>query len=111
MGSFAAGEIVLVPFPFSDLSNAKLRPAIVICNSDFDDIVLSQITSKMYDDTNAIKVLPKDCINGSLEKISYIRPLKLFTADSGIVAKRICSVSPDIIKDTKSKVIELINKN
>lgn len=54
MGPLAAGAVVLVPFPFSDLSRTKLRPAIVIANVGRDDWVLCQITSKAYGDPGAI---------------------------------------------------------
>lgn len=53
MGSFATGEIVLVPFPFSDLSQSKMRPAIILCKAELSDYILCQITSKSYDDRNA----------------------------------------------------------
>lgn len=45
------GAVVLVPFPFSDLSQTKLRPAVVLANAGRGDWVLSQITSNAYNDT------------------------------------------------------------
>ena len=49
----AAGTVVLVPF-FSDLSQAKLRPAVVLADVDRGDWILCQITSNPYGDTRAI---------------------------------------------------------
>ena len=47
-------EIVLVPFPFSDLSSAKKRPVLIISNNDynqrFDDVVVCVITSTLQKD-------------------------------------------------------------
>lgn len=42
MGTFAAGAVVLVPFPFSDLSQAKVRPAVVLGDAGRGDLVLCQ---------------------------------------------------------------------
>ena len=44
----AAGTVVLVPFPFSDLSQAKLRPAVVLADVGRGDWILCQITSNPY---------------------------------------------------------------
>jgi len=49
-----AGAVVLVPFPFSDLSQAKLRPAIVLADVGRDDWILCQITSNPYGDPRAV---------------------------------------------------------
>lgn len=44
------GEVVLVPFPFSDLSQAKVRPALCLADAGRGDWVLCQITSNPYGD-------------------------------------------------------------
>ena len=54
MGAFAAGSVVLVPFPFSDLSRSKLRPAVVLAEADRDDLILCQVTSNPYSDGAAV---------------------------------------------------------
>ncbi len=46
MEEFIKGDIVVIPFPFSDLSGRKKRPALVIADLVGEDIVLCQITSK-----------------------------------------------------------------
>jgi mRNA interferase MazF len=51
MGAFAAGQVVLVRFPFSDLTRSKLRPAVVLANVGRNDWVLCQVTSKPYADS------------------------------------------------------------
>ena len=50
----AAGAIVLVRFPFSDLSQSKLRPAVVLANARHGDWILCQVTSKPYGGARAI---------------------------------------------------------
>jgi len=107
--TFKIGDIVLVTFPFSDLSEIKLRPAIIIAYSGKNDYVLSQITSKNYSDKNSVKLIPGDCIEGSLERISFIRPLKLFTASQNIINRKVCKVKGNILKETYDKIIKTFN--
>ncbi len=54
MGVLAAGQVVLVPFPFSDLTRTKMRPAVVLADAGRDDWILCQITSNPYGDTRSV---------------------------------------------------------
>ena len=54
MAKFVKGSIVIVPFPFSDLSNSKRRPALVLANLKGDDLILCQITSQAFNDDYSI---------------------------------------------------------
>ena len=89
MGPFAAGQVVIVHFPFSDLTASKLRPAVVLAEAGRGDWVLCQITSKSYGDPRAIQLDPSDFAHGSLRLASYARPGKLFTAHSRLLAGRV----------------------
>jgi len=79
------GSVVLVKFPFSDLSSSKLRPAVVLAASGRDDWILCQITSNPYADVKAIQIVNDDFETGSLQRLSYARPAKLFTANSSLM--------------------------
>jgi mRNA interferase MazF len=46
MAGFVKGDVVIVPFPFSDLTQAKRRPALVVANLRGNDLILCQITSQ-----------------------------------------------------------------
>jgi mRNA interferase MazF len=52
MAEFVKGDVVVVPFPFSDLTQAKRRPALVIATLAGDDLILCQITSQKIIDAN-----------------------------------------------------------
>jgi mRNA interferase MazF len=54
MGKFVKGDIVIIPFPFTDLSNSKKRPAFVVADLTGDDIIVCQITSKSKSDPFAL---------------------------------------------------------
>lgn len=71
--------------PFSNLKGQKIRPALVLANVEFDNLILCQITSKSYTSKTAISLGPVDFDKGELPVVSYIRPDKLFTADTNII--------------------------
>jgi len=54
MEKFIKGDIVVIPFPYSDLSNAKKRPALVLAESSLGDLILCQITSQEFKDSYAV---------------------------------------------------------
>ena len=74
----AAGEVVLVPFPFSDLSQSKVRPAVCLADAGRGDWILRQITSRPYADPAAIPSDAPDFASGGLLIASFARPGKLF---------------------------------
>ena len=94
MGVFVKGDIVVLPFPFSDLSASKRRPALVLVSSQRDDVILCQITSRNIKDNKAISINIDDVENGSLREISNIRPNKLFTADKSIILYKLGNLVP-----------------
>ena len=85
MGAPSVGDVVLILFPYSDLSKSKRRPALVLADVGIGDYVLCQITSKPYADTKAVPLSDKDFAHGSLSRESYIRIGKLFTANEAII--------------------------
>ena len=109
MGKFIKGDIVVVPFPFSDLSASKRRPAIVLADLTGDDLILSQITSKNVSDSMSIAIDPSDMAYSTLSVASNIRPNKLFTADESIVLYKIGTLKTDKLKTVIAKVIEIFN--
>mgnify|MGYP001546324216 CR=1 FL=1 len=91
--AIARRRVVLLPFPFSDLSDQKLRPALVLADADRGDWLLCQITSKPYADTRAVQLAEADFVAGGLRLLSYARPAKLFTAHAGLIRSVIGELS------------------
>ncbi len=89
MVSPAAGDVVLVPFPFSDLTQSKVRPAVCLGNAGRGDWILCQITSNPYGDPSAVALATSDFISGGLLVASFARPGKLFTAHSGLIVRAV----------------------
>jgi mRNA-degrading endonuclease toxin of MazEF toxin-antitoxin module len=107
---FVKGDIIVVPFPFSDLTQAKRRPALVISALEGNDLILCQITSQSVRDNYAILLDDKDFNRGSLKQSSNIRPNRIFTADNHIVLYRVGDLKLDKINKIIEKVIEIIRK-
>ena len=86
MAGFVKGDVVVLPFPFSDLSQAKRRPALIVAEAGGDELLLCQITSQTVRDRHAVTLSAADFQSGSLKKQSNVRPNRVFTADVGIIA-------------------------
>lgn len=100
MGAPAAGSVVLLPFPFSDLSRSKLRPAVALAMTSHNDFVLCQVTSNPYADQDAVKLTERSFDVGSLRLDSYARPGKLFTANEELFEGIIGELKEEV--ETKS---------
>ena len=111
MGTFAAGQVVIVHFPFSDLTASKLRPAVVLAEAGRGDWILCQITSKSYGDEKAISLAASDFARGSLRLISCVRPGKLFTAHSSLVANQVGELQPDKFSTVRDAVVRMIQQD
>ncbi len=108
MAKFVKGDVVVVPFPFSDLTQAKRRPALVVSVLEGDDLILCQVTSQFVKDNYAISVEGKDFQEGGLKQKSNVRPNRLFTADSHIVLYRIGILKKDKLNEVIEKIIEIV---
>ena len=108
MAKFIKGSVVVVPFPFSDLSQAKKRPALVITDLKNDDLILCQITSQQIRDDYSIALEDKDFSKGSLKKESNIRPNRIFTADKNIILYEVGQINKEKMNQVINKIIEII---
>ena len=104
----AAGEVVLVPFPFSDLSQAKVRPAVCLADAGRGDWILSQITSSPYGDSAAIPLEAPDFASGGLLVASFARPAKLFTAHAGLMVRSVGVLAPTTFARLLSAVVAVL---
>jgi mRNA interferase MazF len=109
MGKPVKGDVVVVPFPFSDLSANKKRPAFVIADLPGDDIVLCQITSKHNSDLLALPLNTNDFNTGFLPVDSYIRPNKIFTADKNLILSIAGHLNETKISEVINAIINIIS--
>ncbi len=95
---YRQGDIVLVSFPFTDLTSLKRRPAVVVSANAFnarnEDVVLVAVTSQAARDAATVLVAQSDVMDGALPKESVVRLAKIFTLHSTLVVKRLCRLNP-----------------
>lgn len=108
MGSPSARAVVLVWFPFSDLSQSKLRPAVLLADAGRDDSILCQITSNPYGDPQAIELVSENFAEGSLNRVSYARPGKLFTAHRSLMAAQAGILQADKFNQIIEAVVTIL---
>jgi len=101
VGIFAGGDVVIISFPFSDLSGVKLRPALVLCDLPGEDLILCQISARIREDEYNVALMENDFIDGKLKANSVIRPYRLFTANNDLIKYKACRIIPEKIKEVQ----------
>lgn len=107
----STGAVVTVLFPFSDLTSSKLRPAVVLADAGRGDWILCQLTSKSYSDPDAIQLENEDFANGSLQRTSYARPGKIFTANETLMVSQVGKLKDDSFRKVANAVIHLLQSH
>jgi mRNA interferase MazF len=100
-------DVVLIPFPYSDLTGAKQRPALILSNMKLnksDDRICCLITSKKA--IQGITISQNSFDSGTLPFQSWIKPDRLFTIHQKIIRKRLCTVT----KKFHQKVLSSVNQ-
>ena len=87
------GDVVLTPFPFTDLSQVKTRPAVVLAGVGMQDWVLCEITSSSQVRGQYIAIDPGDMATGRLKLKSWARPDRLTTLNDSVFARRLGRLS------------------
>ena len=109
MGALRKKDVVLFPFPFTNLRNTKLRPCLVLSEEMGEDILLCQITSQNIALDKHCVILPKYATHdGSLAIDSFVRSNMLFTAYKHDCVKKVCSVNEETYGLVVKKISSLI---
>ena len=103
----SAAAVVLVRFPFSDLSQTKVRPALVLANADRGDWILCQITSNPYGDPLAMPLSDQDFQVGTLNAPSFARPAKLFTASADLMVGQVGRLGAAAFRRVLDRVVSV----
>ncbi len=110
MEEFVKGDVVVLPFPFSDLSDSKNRPCLVVAKLSGIDIVICEITSQSRDDSDAIELKRNDFQEGNLKIDSWIRTNKLLTVETSMVKYKLGKVKQDKIIEVQEKLCEIFTR-
>jgi mRNA interferase MazF len=92
MMTYKFGDVILVPFPFTDGSSSKKRPAIVISSDSYDrskpDVILIAVTSQVNTDLQFGEALVNDWSAAGLLKPSVIKPV-IATVEKNLVIRKL----------------------
>ncbi len=106
--SCPAGSVVLVPFPFTDLSGRKRRPALVVSPEEFhdEDLILCAITSQLPERLSEWEASlgAGDMIEERLPKKSVVKVGKLFTMHQNLIARRFGTVKEQKLQEVLGKL-------
>jgi|SRR3989344_1688233 len=108
---FEQRDIVLIPFPYSDLTGSKQRPALIISNNKLnktEDRICCLVTTNPARDCILIE---KDSFKeGKLPFKSWIKPHRLFTIDKKIIKRRLCKINESLYKKVLKSLSEYIKE-
>ncbi|MDB6024164.1 MAG: growth inhibitor [Verrucomicrobiales bacterium] len=109
MGKPLVGEVVVLPFPQTNLQTGKRRPALVVANLPGDDLILCQITSQPRSDGFSIPLNIPDFEQGRLAVESFIRPNRLFTVEQSVVLYSAAKIRNTKLQEVKTKIREIFS--
>jgi mRNA interferase MazF len=107
VGPFVKGDVVIVPFPYSNLKTSKRRPALIVAAPSGRDFIAAQITSRPQVDPHAIPITAADFVSGDIKKSSYIRPTILFTLDPDEVLHRAGTVTTAKMQEVTDQLVHI----
>lgn len=101
------GDIILIPFPFTDLSGLKNRPALILVEGQ-NDITVSFITSQIkWKEEFDVEVSPSQ--ENGLKKTSLIRLSKLATIDKELVIGKLGTLPTNILSEVDNSLVKIFN--
>ena len=100
------GDIILLPFPFTDLSGSKTRPALVLISNSLD-VTVTFITTQIGWQESSDLLLSANSMNG-LKKKSLVRLSKLATIDSGLVLGKLGEISKNELDKLDRKLLIIL---
>ena len=112
MARFVSGDVVVVPFPFTDLTSAKVRPALVLASVTRGDLILCQLTSQSAGHPDAVAVLTADFEpGGGLPRPSFALPHRLVTANESCVRHAVGRLRSAKLNQIRERVCAAIYQN
>ncbi len=109
MARFVSGDVVVVPFPFTDLANAKVRPALVLASLSRGDVILCQITSRVVGHRSAIAIRAADFARGGpLPLDSFALSHRVVTAHESCIRRVVGRLSAAKLNEVREQVCAVI---
>ncbi len=105
------GSILLVPFPFAELTNRKVRPCVLICRTKdkYSDMVVAAISSVIPNQLTENEILLQPSTNNGLRKVSVIKVDRIVTMKSDDLIAHIGELDHSDLKDFRQKFKALVD--
>jgi len=103
------GDVILVPFPFSDLRGVKKRPALIISNkkvNNGEDRICCLITSNPKN--KGLLIHQEYFKKGKLPFASWVKPQRIFSVDENIILRKICEVNKVFHQEVFSEIVSFL---
>ncbi|MEK6812041.1 MAG: type II toxin-antitoxin system PemK/MazF family toxin [Nanoarchaeota archaeon] len=110
MERFVKGDVVVLPFPYTDLSMIKKRPALVVAIFKGENVILAQITTVKREDRDLISLTKKDFGSGFLKHDSFIMPSIISTAEMSTILYKIGNLKQEKIKEVEKKLCDIFTR-
>ncbi len=107
MGKPVTGEVVVLPFPQTNLQSGKRRPALVVANLAGDDLILCQITRNPRAVGHSVPLVLSDFERGRLAVDSFIPSNRLFTVEQSVVLYAAGRINDAKLQEVKAKIRQL----
>ena len=95
------GDVVIAPIPFTDLSEFKIRPAVLLAEVGTSDWILCEVTSSRLAAARRIEISSRDLQTGRLDRRSWVRPDRLFTLNESVFRRTVARL-------TNAKLAEIL---
>lgn len=112
--TLSAGDLVVLPFPYTDLTSSKQRPALAVSpgwyNDGSPDALFAYVTSveQAEEDPFSLPLTAEHLESGQLVKSSWVRTDKLFTLERTLVRKTVARLNPGVLEDVRQRVTSLV---
>lgn|SRR3989338_6699558 len=107
-------DIIWVKFPYSNIGEAKFRPAVVVSNNDYNknnmDVVACAITSKLDEREYSILIDGKNMQNGKLVLKSRIRADKIMQIEKSLIAKAFARLDDKTFDLLNAEIMKLLKR-
>ena len=110
MERFVKGEVVVLEFPYTDLSKTKKRPSLIVADLKGDNIILCQITGQPRPDPDLVKLEKNDFQTGGLHRDSFIMPSFVFTIHKSKINYSAGKIRQAKIKEVEKKICEIFTR-